>query len=100
MTKLNCMNYRAENLKREQEYRRQGWWSGERLQDCYANIVTERGEDLAVVDNRGSRMTHNELWAASGTLAEKLMQQGVCRGEVVIIFLAVERNAVLSTHYL
>lgn len=87
MTKLNCMNYRAENLKREQEYRRQGWWSGERLQDCYANIVTERGEDLAVVDNRGSRMTHNELWAASGTLAEKLMQQGVCRGEVVIIFL-------------
>ena len=87
MTNSDCSNFTAEILKREQEYHRQGWWSGERLQDRYEKIVATRGDDLAVVDNLGQRLTHSELWEASGMLAEKLENQGICRGEVVIIFL-------------
>jgi len=81
------MDFTNNLLEREKEYRRQGWWSSERLQDRYANIVSERGEDLAVADNCGRRMTHNDLWDASEKLVEKLSQRGVSRGEVVIIFL-------------
>ena len=87
MTNSNCSDFNAEILKREQEYHRQGWWSGERLQDRYEKIVATRGDDLAVVDNRGQRLSHGELWEASGVLAEKLANQGICSGEVVIIFL-------------
>ncbi len=72
MTNSNCSNFTAEILKREQEYHRQGWWSGERLQDRYEKIVATRGDDLAVVDNLGQRLTHSELWEASGMLVEKL----------------------------
>ena len=75
------------SLQREQGYREQGWWSGERLQDRYAGIVTERGDDLAVVDNRGRRLTHEQLWLASGTLADGLAKQKVRPGAVVILFL-------------
>jgi len=75
------------SLQREQGYREQGWWSGERLQDRYAGIVTERGDDLAVVDNRGRRLTHEQLWSASGTLADGLAKQRVRPGAVVILFL-------------
>ncbi len=87
MTNSNCSNFTAEISKREQEYYRQGWWSGERLQDRYEKIVATRGDDLAVVDNLGQQLTHSELWEASGMLVEKLENQGICRGEVVIIFL-------------
>ena len=87
MTNSNCSDFNAEILKREQEYHRQGWWSGERLQDRYEKIVATRGDDLAVVDNRGQRLSHGELWEASGVLAEKLANQGICSGEVVIILL-------------
>ena len=87
MTNSNCSDFTAEILKREQEYHRQGWWRGERLQDRYEKIVATRGDDLAVVDNRGQRLSHGELWEASGVLAEKLANQGICCGEVVIIFL-------------
>ena len=87
MSKKNCKDYPDDLLSREQEYRRQGWWSGEQLQDRYETIVSSRGENLAVVDNRGRRLTHNELWVASGNLADVLANQGVCKGEVVIVFL-------------
>ena len=87
MSKKNCKDYPDDLLSREQEYRRQGWWSGEQLHDRYETIVSSRGENLAVVDNRGRRLTHSELWVASGNLADSLVNQGVCKGEVVIVFL-------------
>lgn len=87
MPRLNDLTPPTETLQRERWYREQGWWTGERLQDRYASIVTERGDDLAVADNRGRRLRHSELWSASGTLADKLGKQGIHRGEVVILFL-------------
>ena len=80
-------NHPAEIMQREDDYRQQGWWSGERLQERYAKTVLERGADLAVVDNRGKSLTHSELWTASGKMADALSKQGVRKGDVVIIFM-------------
>ena len=77
----------TKTLQREQGYRQQGWWTGELLQDRYASIVTKRGGDLAVADNRGQRLTHSELWSTSGALADTLRQRGLREGEVIILFL-------------
>ena len=77
----------TKTLQREQGYRQQGWWTGELLQDRYASIVTKRGGDLAVADNRGQRLTHSELWSTSGALADALRQRGLREGEVIILFL-------------
>ena len=87
MSKQFCKNYPDDLLSREQEYKRQGLWTGERLKDRYERIISGRSMDLAVVDNRGNALTHGELWASSGKLADVLTKQGVQKGDVVIIFL-------------
>ena len=80
-------DFPTSSSRRKHYYREQGWWTGERLQDRYAEIIMGRGEDLAVVDNRGQRLTHNELWIASGVLADKLRKRGILNRDVIIIFL-------------
>ena len=87
MSKKYCKNYPDDLLSRVQKYQHQGLWTGEKLQDRYERIISGRSRDLAVVDNHGRKLTHGELWASSGKLAEALTNQGVCRGDVVIIFL-------------
>ena len=87
MTKQSNNDFQRDLTLLKDLYQRQGWWTGERLQDRYASIVSERSDDLAVADNRGRRLTHSELWSASGTLAEGLAKQGVRPGAVVILFL-------------
>ncbi len=87
MSKQFCKNYPDDLLSREQEYKHQGLWTGERLKDRYEKIISGRSMDLAVVDNRGNALTHGELWASSGKLADVLTKQGVQKGDVVIIFL-------------
>ena len=87
MTKQSNNDFQRDLTLLKDLYQRQGWWTGERLQDRYASIVSERSDDLAVADNRGRRLTHCELWSASGTLAEGLAKQGVRPGAVVILFL-------------
>lgn len=73
--------------ERHRRYREQGWWPGERLQDRYARIVGERPGDLAVVDDRGHRLSHAELWQSAGSLAEELEARGLTARDVVLIFL-------------
>ena len=80
-------DFPTSSSQRKHYYREQGWWTGERLQDRYAEIIMGRGEDLAVVDNRGQRLTHNELWIASGDLADQLWKRGILNRDVIIIFL-------------
>ena len=87
MSKQFCKNYPDDLLSREQEYKHQGLWTGERLKDRYEKIISGRSMDLAVVDNRGNALNHGELWASSGKLADALTKQGVQKGDVVIIFL-------------
>jgi len=87
MSKIYCKNYPEDLFSREQEYKQQGLWTGERLHDRYERIISGRSEELAVVDSRGRSLTHGELWNSSGILADVLTKQGVGKGDVVIIFL-------------
>ena len=87
MSKIYCKNYPEDLFSREQEYKQQGLWTGERLHDRYERIISGRSEELAVVDSRGRSLTHGELWNSSGILADVLTKQGVRKGDVVIIFL-------------
>jgi acyl-CoA synthetase (AMP-forming)/AMP-acid ligase II len=72
---------------RQQWYRDMGWWSGEPLADRYARLAAARPEGLAVVDNRGHRLTHADLDARASVLAAELRDHGVAAGDVVLIYL-------------
>ena len=76
-----------ERAARESWYRQQGWWTGERLQDRYARIVERRPEALAVIDDRGRRLSHRELWQGAADMATRLAALGAGPGEVVLIVL-------------
>ncbi len=58
-----------------------------RLEERYRAIVDRRPDDLAVVDERGRRLSHAELWRASGDVAAMLEADGVGPGDVVLVFL-------------
>lgn len=73
--------------ERSRWYREQGWWPGERLQDRYAKVVETRPEALAVVDDRGRRYTHAELWERSRALATGLAAHGLRARDVALIFM-------------
>ncbi len=73
--------------ERRRWYREMGWWPGERLQERYAGIVEARPDDPAVIDNRGRRFTHRELWRAAGVVAQQMASRGVEAGDLVIIFM-------------
>jgi non-ribosomal peptide synthetase component E (peptide arylation enzyme) len=77
----------APGKERYRWYREQGWWPGERPQDRYARIVQERPEDLAVVDDRGRRLSHTELWQRAQSLAEGLEAHGLTARDIILIFL-------------
>ena len=68
-------------------YHENGWWSGEPVIERYARIAAANPEALAVLDDRGIRFTHAELWQQSGELAEALAGRGVVPGDVVLIFM-------------
>ena len=73
--------------QRHRWYREQGWWPDELLQDRYARVVQERPEGLAVVDDRGRRMTHAQLWRDAQQLADDLEARGIQPRDVVLLFL-------------
>jgi acyl-CoA synthetase (AMP-forming)/AMP-acid ligase II len=67
-------------------YREMGWWSGQRLEVRYECTVTDRPDDVAVVDSRGHQLTHAQLWQQAGDLAARLSQRGIGNGDRVIIY--------------
>ncbi|MGI9334578.1 MAG: class I adenylate-forming enzyme family protein [Gammaproteobacteria bacterium] len=73
--------------ERSRWYREQGWWPGERLQDRYARVVEARADELAVVDDRGRRYTHAQLWQRSQSLADGLAAHGLRARDVALIFM-------------
>lgn len=68
-----------------ERYRAAGWWSERSVLQRYADAVTLRPDGLAVVDDRGVRLTHRELWAAGGRLAAELGRGGVAARHVVLV---------------
>jgi len=73
--------------QRHRWYRSQGWWTGERLQDRYARISRANPQGLAVVDDRGARLSHGDLWAQAAALAVEFSSHGIVNGDVVLLFL-------------
>jgi cyclohexanecarboxylate-CoA ligase len=69
------------------EYRRRGWWTGERLFDRFGRHVEAAPEQLAVVADAGLSLTRGELWQRAHDFAGKLAREGVQAGDVVMIYL-------------
>ncbi len=67
-------------------YRKMGWWPGERLEARYERTVTHCPHNLAVVDNRGRKLTHKQLWQRAGDLAARLSQRGIGSGDRVLVY--------------
>jgi cyclohexanecarboxylate-CoA ligase len=79
--------------QRREAYRRDGWWSGERLFDLFDAAARRRPEACAVVDppNRSAlvgtaacRLSWRELDARQRAFAERLSEQGLRRGDVLV----------------
>lgn len=58
-----------------------------RVEERYRTVVERRPEDLAVMDDRGRRLSHRELWEAAGEVSAMLETEGVSSGDVVLVFL-------------
>ncbi|MGI9286284.1 MAG: AMP-binding protein [Pseudomonadales bacterium] len=67
-------------------YREMGWWQGERLEARYERTVIDRPHDLAVIDNRGRKLTHQQLWQQADNLATRLSRHGIEAGERVLVY--------------
>jgi acyl-CoA synthetase (AMP-forming)/AMP-acid ligase II len=81
-----CTNS-ASQAARQAHYGKMGWWPGVRLVERYGGTVQARPNDLAVLDDRGNRLTHGALWEAAGELATAFGSRGICAGDIVIICL-------------
>ncbi len=77
----------AADADRHAWYRASGWWPGQGLLERYREAARGRGGRLAVADNRGGRLSHDELWAAAGELLPTLERTGLVPGQVALIFL-------------
>lgn len=74
------------------DYRERGWWSDETVDQLFRHQVETRGDKLAVVDpaNRADltgseprRLTWNEVDTESTYLADRLLDLGLKRGDVL-----------------
>ncbi|MCB1676125.1 MAG: alpha/beta fold hydrolase [Halioglobus sp.] len=79
--------YPDDAAQRHAVYRERGWWQGERLEKHYERLIGRRPDELALVDNRGRRFTHEELWRASGDLVDSLRKRGIGPGDLAIIYM-------------
>ena len=73
--------------ERERRYRERGWWPGVPLAERFERFVRERPDALAVVDDRGRRLSREQLWREAGRLAAELGGQGIGPGDVVLVFM-------------
>ncbi|MGJ9422595.1 AMP-binding protein [Aeromicrobium sp. CF3.5] len=74
------------------DYTSKGWWTDETVDQLFAHQVATRGDELAVVDpaNREAltgtaprRLTWNDVDAESIALADRLLDLGLRRGDVL-----------------
>ena len=72
---------------RARRYRERGWWPGVPLAVRFEGFVRERPSALAVLDDRGRRLSREELWREAGRLGAELAERGIGAGDVVLIFM-------------
>lgn len=93
---LKCMSqvtaadtgiYRAVDPATAEQYRSQGWWTGEQLIDRFQRFVAEDPDRVSVVDDAGASLTRRRLWDQGAELSTELRAGGIGRGDVVLIYL-------------
>ena len=72
---------------RTRRYRERGWWPGAPLPERYVRMVQDRPAALAVLDDRGRRLSREALWRDAGRLSAELAEHGLVAGDVVLIFM-------------
>lgn len=72
---------------RAEDYRRHGWWPGERLAERFERLVMAEPGCRALVDDRGTVLTRRELWNRAGAIARSLGNSGVRPGDAVLVYL-------------
>ena len=70
-----------------ERYRAQGWWSGESLTDRFRGLVESAPQRPALIDDRGTTLTRQQLWDEAAQFAADLTQAGVQKGDVVLVCL-------------
>ncbi len=70
-----------------EQYRSRGWWTGERLADRFRGYVDRDPGRAAVIDDRGTTLTREQLWTRAEELGTRLAGAGVRPGDVVLIYL-------------
>lgn len=64
-----------------------GWWQDERLESRYERISATRHNELAIADNHGRKLTHEELFQAAEELRYELLNHGINKGDRILIVL-------------
>lgn len=72
---------------RGEDYRRKGWWSGEKLADRFKRHVSADPHHPALVDDQGTVLDRQELWDRAARLGRSLRAYGVESGDVVLVYL-------------
>ncbi|CAB4365412.1 MAG: AMP-binding protein [Actinobacteria bacterium] len=65
-------------------YRSAGWWPDEALGTRYTRIARTLPSHLAVADDRGTELSHQQLLAASRRMMARLAGAGVTSGDLVL----------------
>lgn len=72
---------------RHARYRARGWWPGERLTAHYDRVAGERPRALAVADDLGGWLSHEQLRERARDLSTALEGIGVRARDVVLLFM-------------
>ncbi len=72
---------------RARRYRERGWWPGVPLADRFAHFVRGRPAAPAVLDDRGRRLSREQLWGEAGRLGVELAEHGIGAGDIVLLFM-------------
>ena len=75
------------SAERARRYRERGWWPGVPLAERFRRFVHDRPDAPAVVDDRGRRLSREQLWREAERLGAELAEHGIGPGDVVLIFM-------------
>ena len=85
------------DAERARRYRERGWWPGVPLVERFRRFVHDRPDALAVADDRGRRLSREQLWREAGRLGAELAERGIGAGDVVLVFMPNRVESLVAT---
>ena len=83
--------------ERARRYRERGWWPGVPLAERFRRLVHDRPEAPAVADDRGRRLSREQLWREAGRLGAELAERGIGESDIVLIFMPNRAESLVAT---